>query len=214
MKNKITSIYVIRHGESMHNAGKSNTLDSGLTKLGKKQARELSTKFKNIHFDAIFSSDFARAKETAETIAAEKKLAVSTSKIIRERSYHSYKEYWGKDEEEFLNKMKRALSDLNDEQKMKFKLNDNMESPEESVYRLFNYLRELAIAWQGKTLLVICHGNVMRSVLTHLGYAKFDELPAGSIKNTGYFRLETDGIDFFLKDTFGISIHKGAIRNF
>jgi broad specificity phosphatase PhoE len=62
--------------------------------------------------------------------------------------------------------------------------------------------------------MVVCHGNIMRCLLSHLGFAKFDELTRKSVENTAYFVLESDGIDFFIKETSGIKKMQGEIRPF
>ena len=57
----------------------------------------------------------------------------------------------------------------------------------------------------GKTILVVSHGGVMRYLLIHLGFGTYTNLPTGSIGNTAYIKLETDGVDFFVKETKGIT---------
>ena len=42
-------------------------------------------KLKDIPFEAIFSSDYIRAKETAEILKAERNIIVLTKEMIRER---------------------------------------------------------------------------------------------------------------------------------
>ncbi|HSX40715.1 MAG TPA: histidine phosphatase family protein, partial [Candidatus Saccharimonadales bacterium] len=64
-------------------------------------------------------------------------------------------------------------------------------------------LREISVMYAGKTVLVVCHGGVMKSFLTHIGF--FKSRPSENmIANTGYMKLRTDGVDFFLEDTNGI----------
>jgi len=66
----------------------------------------------------------------------------------------------------------------------------------------------VAIGHLGKTILIVCHGGVMQNLLVHLGWAGQNELRGDTIQNTGYFVLETDGVDFFVKDTVGIEKKK------
>ncbi|HVF69733.1 MAG TPA: histidine phosphatase family protein, partial [Xanthomonadales bacterium] len=79
-----------------------------------------------------------------------------------------------------------------------------IESREKAVGRLLTFLREIAIAYPGKTLLVVCHGRLISGLLIHLGVYKKDELNWNSVKNTGYFVAESDGIDFFVKELHDI----------
>jgi broad specificity phosphatase PhoE len=217
--NKLTTIYVVRHGESEGNVGlyekEAHELGSPLTQNGKNQARMLADNLKHIEFSAIFSSDLLRAKQTAEIIALNKKLEVETSNLIRERNFWHYaKKINEKTEETIREEIKIDLLKLNELEKRNYKYTKDMESSDEGAIRLLNFIRECAIAYEGKTILIVAHGNIMRSLLTHLGYAIFDELPEGAINNTGYFKLESDGVDFFIKETSNVNIKKGAVRNY
>ncbi|MBU1987926.1 MAG: histidine phosphatase family protein, partial [Nanoarchaeota archaeon] len=62
-------IYFMRHGESEYNVKKLINFDPSvpvhLTENGKKQAEEAAGELKHIRFDAICSSEFPRARETA-----------------------------------------------------------------------------------------------------------------------------------------------------
>lgn len=217
----MTSFYIVRHGESEHNANFEKSLDwhnqwgeleAPLTATGRKQAQQRRDAFKHMHFDAVFSSDLARAQQTAEIIVLEKNLAVQTTKLIRERMYLGYLRSLKKPFEEILQEVRRDLQTLDEKGKMAYKYGDGMESAEEGVARLITFLRETAIAYPGKTVLVVCHGNLIRSFLVHLGFAAFDELPTGSVTNTGYAIVETDGIEFSVKKTEGITKNTEATQ--
>jgi probable phosphoglycerate mutase len=66
------TIYVVRHGETLLNLlnRSQGWADSPLTKKGIQQASDLGEKLKNqaITFDAAFSSDTGRARQTAQVI--------------------------------------------------------------------------------------------------------------------------------------------------
>lgn len=210
MISKYATIYLLRHGESLgnvHYAKGGDTLPSSefgtdLSELGIKQASNVAKKLARVHFDVIYSSDFIRAKRTAEIIALEKNLEVITTKILRERNLGSME---GKITNSVREEIKNLQQGLSDEEKMKIRLVPDMENEEEMLSRFITFLREIAIAHRGKTILVVNHGNLMRALLVHLGIAKYDELSFSSIKNTGYIKLESDGIDFFVKETWGIN---------
>ncbi len=221
----MTKIYIVRHAQSIFNASdkaeefkSDGELGSPLSDTGKMQAKDLAVKFKDINFDAIFSSDMTRTMQTAEMVALEKKLAVKATDAIRERSIHLYLHKQGNLTKESMEKlykeMREMLKDLDDKSKMQYKHTPDMESAEEGAIRLLSFIREVSIAYLGKTIMIVCHGNIMRSLLTHLGYATFDELPSGAIQNTGYFVLESDGTDFFIKDVYGINKQQDKIRTF
>lgn len=208
MNNNLTKIYIARHGEAEHNvlveASKTYEPSLGysakLTKKGVLQAKDLANKLQDIYFDAIFSSDMARAKQTAEIVAIEKNIAVKTSQAIRERNFGSSEGKWHLIKKKVL----EELDKLDEELKMHYVFDDE-ETNEQAVSRLITFVRETAIAYSGKTILIVCHGAIMRMFLIKLGFARFDEMPSGSIANTGYFVLESDGVDFFVKETYEIN---------
>lgn len=215
-KTELTKIYLVRHGESEANARAAKGEDGNtavmfdaqdgapLTEKGKKQAENLAKELQNVHFDAIFSSDLIRAKNTAEAVAIERKLAVQATGLIRERELSRYANKINKTKKQIRLEMQKELEALDEKDKLAYKHSPVMESAEESAIRLITFLREIAIAYSGKTVLVANHGNLIRSTLTKLGWASFDELPHESLENTGYVVLESDGTDFFIKETHGI----------
>jgi broad specificity phosphatase PhoE len=80
-------LFIIRHGESIANAKgihQGQRVDTGLSKLGKAQAKKIAERLKDEKFEAIYSSDLKRAKETAEIIAKPHKLKVISDKRLRE----------------------------------------------------------------------------------------------------------------------------------
>lgn len=155
----------------------------------------------------------ARAAQTAAIITLERKLAVKTIEALRERSITKYlQKFPGKNREIVEEEIIKALENLDEKAKSAYKHTDDFDSSEEAAVRLITFLRETAVAYSGKTILIVSHGNLMRATLTHLGWAKYDELPKRAIDNIGYFVLESDGIDFFVKETFGVTKYKHAKR--
>ena len=58
-----------------------------LLKGGKDHAKNLAKELLDVHFDAVFSSDLTRTRQTAEILALERKLAVETTELLRERTF-------------------------------------------------------------------------------------------------------------------------------
>lgn len=209
-KDKYCTIYIVRHGETIANKAKiiAGHFDSPLNQTGEEQAKQRAEELKHISIDAIFSSDLVRAKRTAELIKLERQLAVNTTTLLRERFFGVYE---GRLEKEFYEENAAVLEkikELTEKEKQQLKIYDSYESNEEIAGRLLTFLREIAVTYPGKIVLVVCHGSIMRSCLQHLGFASYDQLPAGAIENTGYFVLESDGLDFFIKETKGINKNK------
>ncbi len=207
MKRNYTTFYIVRHGESEGNVNKilQGQMDFPLTKAGESQAKKRAHDLKTVNFDAAFSSDLMRAYRTAEIIALEHKLTVQTTKALRERTFGSYE---GMDPTQFTKEIQDIFSRwymLTDAEWMKQKLDDRFESGEEMVSRMLTFLREIAVGYPGKTILSVCHGDLMRNLLIHLGWGTKNELRSHAIENTAYFVLETDGTDFMIKQTEGIT---------
>lgn len=201
MKN--ATIYIARHGETEFNKLRKmqGQCDSPLTEAGMEQAAALREELKDIHFDAVFSSDLLRAVKTAEILNLEKQLAVTTSELIREKKYGAFE---GKTYDEFEDKYKvlwDKYGKLSYKERFTTKIADDIESDEEAVSRYITFLREIAVSHAGKTVLVVSHGGIMKALLLHLGYADPDSMPPGAVQNCGFIKLESDGTDFFVKET-------------
>lgn len=195
----VTIFYIVRHGETEWNAlskiqGQS---DIPLNASGKTQAKKRANELKHVKFDMAFSSDLLRAKETAEIIALEHNLAVKTTQLLRERNY-------GEFEGAHFDSMKthqKLMDTLDHNERYKHKITQNVESDEEIATRLLTFLRETAVAYPGKTILVASHGAIMRMIMLHLGEISYEKMKW--FKNLGYVVLETDGVDFYVKKTEG-----------
>lgn len=193
MKN--CTIYLIRHGETSWNEKKivQGQSDIPLNKKGEIQAEQLRKEFKKVHFDAVFSSDLIRAKRTAEIIILEKKLAVTTTNALRERLF-------GRFEGKHIAKLRKTFGELmliSEEKQKKLALND-LENDEQLVSRLIPFMREVAVAYQGKNVLMVSHGGLLRGFLSHINF-KIPEYSKRPMKNAGYLILESDGVEFILK---------------
>ena len=71
-QNKTTTIYFIRHAEKVDS---SNNPD--LSTFGLERAAHWNEIFSDIPFDAIYSTDFTRTKQTAAPTAANKKIDIT-----------------------------------------------------------------------------------------------------------------------------------------
>ena len=67
------------------------------------------------------------------------------------------------------------------------------------LQRIFTFLRETAIAYPGKNILVGTHYGVLRTILIHLGVKTHEEFENMRMKNGGYIKLDSDGVEFFVK---------------
>ncbi|MBI4095085.1 MAG: histidine phosphatase family protein [Candidatus Liptonbacteria bacterium] len=165
MPKKIKNRYfVIRHGESQANVAgillshpREGTIRFGLSKKGKKQVKNSISKIKKSRLlgsdTIIYSSDFLRAKETAQI--AKKSLGarkINFHKNLRER-------YFGKFD-------KTAFGNL-DEVYKHDKRNANhthkgVESPNKVLRRTVALINVLEKKHKGKKILLVSHGDVLQ----------------------------------------------------
>jgi len=216
--NKFCTFYIVRHGETEWNKQKriQGHENSELTQIGIAQAKKRAESFINIDFDAVFSSDLIRAVHTAELLMKNhqshqelrKKLNWKTTALIRERylgilqGKAAYK--LRADLKELLNALfSDDYEKLSKLQKQNPKFAD-IENNEQLISRLLTFLRQTALAYPGKKVLVVSHGGVIYRLLKHLGTAGKNERLV--IKNLAYFVLESDGVEFFVKDMEGIKV--------
>nr|MBP9719329.1 histidine phosphatase family protein [Candidatus Levybacteria bacterium] len=190
-----TTFYIVRHGETEWNTKHfvQGHMDSPLTPRGLEQGTILGQKLKHIQFDHVYSSDLLRAKKTAELISAEKNLAIKTTEALREQSYGQYE---GKPRAELLNAFKDWEA-LTENEKFTQKVAD-IESDEATATRLITFLREIAVTYPKKTMLIVSHGKIMKTFLIHLGFTTYKENLF--IENSGFIKLRSDGVDFFIDE--------------
>ncbi len=199
------TFYIVRHGQTDWNVKKlmQGHTDIPLNKEGELQAQKMAKKLRRIHFTTVYSSDLLRAKQTAEIITLKKKIVIKTTKALRERFYGRLEgKSWADDRNE-LAKLWEKLYKLTEKERKIFHL-EKVENNEDLMNRFIPVLREIAVAYPQKNVLIVTHGGIMRAFLIHLGYGTEKTLPSGSIKNTAYLRLDCDGVDFFIKETFGV----------
>lgn len=197
-----TTLYLVRHGESVWNTkgllqGQKHTPENVLTKKGEAQAAKLRKTLKGIRFDAAYSSDLLRAHKTAEIVSAEHNLIVQTTQALREKSHG---EHEGTSSAEYT-KLFTQWAEMTDKERLRYKITDNGESPEEAMTRFILFLKEISIAQTGRTILIVTHGGVMRDFLVKLGTYSYDTLKG--FANTGYIKLRCDGVEFFVDEIVG-----------
>ncbi len=81
-----TTVYLIRHGETPWNVvGRyQGQLDPPLTEKGRRQAQDTAAQLAPVGFEAIYSSDLARARQTAQALAEAVNLPVQLESRFRE----------------------------------------------------------------------------------------------------------------------------------
>ena len=84
-----TRLCIVRHGETAWNAEHrvQGQLDIPLNNIGLRQAQAVGRALKDERFDAIYSSDLVRARQTADPIANILSMKILLEKDLRERHY-------------------------------------------------------------------------------------------------------------------------------
>lgn len=82
------SILLVRHGETASNAARIvQTPDAPLSERGIMQAERLAVRLEQLGLEAILSSDYARARRTAEIVARATGASIDPWPALRERSF-------------------------------------------------------------------------------------------------------------------------------
>lgn len=194
MKKNVTTIYIVRHGESVGNLhriclGHTN-LD--LTKLGLEQAKKTAEALENVDFAGIYSSDLQRAVHTAEPHAKKRGLEINTTPDFREL-------YFGNWENASVLMLKEKF---HEQFMIGWRQNfGTFTAPEgESVVamaeRMVSGLEKIAAFHLGKTILVTSHAAAIRALWGKIsGYAPSEWAEAFPFPtNASYSVLEYDGV--------------------
>jgi broad specificity phosphatase PhoE len=135
-----TEITLVRHGENKpYVQGEPKHPGPGLTKKGFSQAKKTAIYLKNYKFDKIYCSDMARAMETAQEIKKYQTVKISCYHELAEASMIIFDKK-PVDKEKFRSTMKQVNNAL----------------------KLF---RRILKEDKGKKILIVAHGNIIRSII-------------------------------------------------
>jgi len=200
-------LYIVRHGETEFNVSAhiQGVVDSPLTEKGIVQAEQRAGEFANIEFAAVYASNLGRAISTAEILKLDRELIVLTTELLRERNFGKLEGVPVAVWRETLQGKLAERDALSAKELYSYVLRDDIETDEQVFTRCNTVMREIAVAYPGKNVLLVSHGSVMRTILIHLGHGTPQELGSHVVTNLGYFVLESDGIDFTILETHGIA---------
>jgi broad specificity phosphatase PhoE len=154
----VTTLLLVRHGETDWNRdGRwQGHSDTRLNEAGRRQARELAEAVHDV--DAIYSSDLARARETAEAVGERLGLEVRLDPRLRERSFGAWEGRTGAEiESEFAEEHRRWQSGDG------FGA-DDAEPFDGFAARVRSALDEILERHPGETVLVVAHGGSIRVI--------------------------------------------------
>jgi broad specificity phosphatase PhoE len=154
----VTTILLVRHGETDWNRERrvQGHSDTPLNDNGRAQARALADELEGERIDAVYSSDLARAYETARIVADARGLDVTALHDFRERHFGTWE---GMTDEEVLERFPHAATGPW----------GDAETVDEMARRVFDALQRIADAHPDGRVLVVSHGGPVRSVLIRCG---------------------------------------------
>ena len=154
----MTTLLLVRHGETDWNRdGRwQGHSDTHLNEVGRGQAAQVAEELDDI--DVVYSSDLARALETAEIVAVRLGLDVRVDERLRERRFGAWE---GKSsaeiEREFADAHARWLAGEGPGA-------DDAEAFADFAARIHGFLEEALARHPDETVLVVAHGGSIRVI--------------------------------------------------
>lgn len=190
----MTDIYLIRHAQAEGNLYRivQGHFNSYITAKGRRQIDALAERFKDVHLDALYSSDLRRTLETAGAITRYHALTIQKTERLREinlgvcegMSFGQMYEYDPEQMNYFNHDPERWHA-------------EGAESFAQCTERMVSALTQIAEENDGRTIAVVSHGMAIRSFLARILKVKSEnirDLPHGD--NTSVSRLRYENGTF------------------
>ena len=182
-----TRLCLVRHGETAWNAEHrvQGQLDVPLNAIGQAQALAASKVLSQEQFDAIYSSDLSRARQTAEPTASFHSMEVLVEEDLRERHYGIFERLT------YAEVKVRYPDDY-----ARFEARDpeyafrTGESLKDFSARSISVVSKIAGAHPGKSILVFTHGGVLDKLYRFITGLPLSAERKFGIPNAGLNRVE------------------------
>jgi len=154
----VTTLLLVRHGETDWNRdgrwqGRS---DTRLNDRGREQARQLAAKLDGV--DVVYSSDLARARETADIVAQQLGLDIQVDARLRERGFGAWEGLTSEEiEQRFADAHRRWKAGEGPGA-------DDAEPFDAFATRIHAFLEDVLRLHPGESVLVISHGGSIRVI--------------------------------------------------
>jgi len=162
MQDPKKTIYFVRHGQTVGNVAEiSQGPDDQLNKKGLMQATFIAKRAAHLNFSQIISSDYVRAKSTAQTISERTGKSLELSELFRE--FRRPSEFWGR----VPKQDPEVLAGYTQMEQNFFQENWHY-SDEENFFdlkRRGQAALQYLLDHQADRLLVVTHGNFLRNLL-------------------------------------------------
>lgn len=158
----MTTVYLIRHAEAEGNYYRriQGHWDGQITSLGMRQINALAERMKEIHLDALYSSDLSRTKTTATAITKYHDLALNTDKRLREVCMGVWEGMsWG--DVIFADPVQYDYFS-NDPASWHI---EGGESWDHLQNRIYEAITDIASRHDGQTIAIVSHGTAIRALM-------------------------------------------------
>lgn len=156
-----TTIDLIRHGEPAGGEMYRGTKDDPLSELGWSQMREATQR--QVEWDQIISSPLLRCREFATELSQQREIPLTVLEGFREVCFGVWE-----------GQRPAALNAEDSKQVLRFWLDPENNGPQgaepfaEFAARIEQAWHGLLEKFKGQHVLLVCHGGVIRSVLSHV----------------------------------------------
>lgn len=186
----VTRLFIVRHCQSMGNVeGRfQGRFDSPVSPAGEQQLDLLSLRFRNRHFDAVYSSPLIRAMKTAEACCRFHNLPIQPDEGLAEIDVGEMENLFLGEIAEKYPAVARAWDESPDT--CQFPGGENMEQ----VYRRTNAaLDRILEENRGRTVLIATHGGVIRNLYARVTAGSLQGIRESTVfGNTGVSILEEE----------------------
>ena len=207
----MTTVYIIRHAQAEGNLYRRchGWYNSQITRKGHQQIAALSERFKNIHIDAVYSSDLYRTMTTAQAICRPHNLPLRLEPALREVGMGIWEDWtWG---DALQVDRESMISFLRCDPDWHLEGSDTFPGVQE---RFCAAVEHLAKAHPDQTIACFTHGAAIRTAFARwmgLPIDRISEVPLG--ENTCVSCLEiTDHkvhIRYYADDSHLVSLGRG-----
>lgn len=196
------NIYFVRHGESEGNQARLyQSSETSLSEKGHLQAKLIADRFSNIEIEIIISSDYLRARQTAQYISEVKAKDIIESQLFRERKRPSIQENQSKAIPELM-AIDKEIKDNWGGVEWKYSDEENFTDLRQRAKECFEFLENMT----EDNIVVVTHKNFLHCLLWYCLFG-FEVTPREAIivennfilSNTGIVWMEYDEINNFWK---------------
>ena len=190
----MTTIYLVRHAEAEGNLHRRihGWYDSLVTENGFLQIKALEERFRDIHIDAVWSSDLYRTMTTARAVYVPKNLPLHTDPELREVHFGDWEDMPFGEAYHFHRGEMALFSQDSPDWRV-----PGGERLEEAGNRLERAVRRIAGQYPGKTVAIFSHGSVIRQFTANVkGLSPQQWHSQPHSENTAVTCLTFDGTGF------------------